>query len=128
MRTNCKMLFCRWQYFTLINASLTGQNESYCTKILSNMASIPKVVQCHPVPFATVSFADHDGKINSRKNPKSNFTSDANVDLTALDGLRAISCFTVVCFHCLLYWAMLQSWKDSNQVLVNGCCVIKELA
>ena len=30
-----------------------------------------------------------------------------DLDLAALDGLRAVACLAVICFHCLLYWGAL---------------------
>jgi hypothetical protein len=30
-----------------------------------------------------------------------------DVDLAALDGLRAVACLAVICFHALLYWGAL---------------------
>lgn len=78
--------------------------------------SANSIVRSHPVPFATVTFAPTESNDKSTKQTRPKFQSETDVDLGSLDGLRAIACLAVVCFHCTLFWGLLLNWKTSNSV------------
>lgn len=80
---------------------------------------IAKNVQAHPINL-TVQ-AGNDGEIEWKKQPKygtkvSGKDASSLYDFAALDGLRVVACWSVICFHSLLYWGTLLDINEGEKV------------
>jgi hypothetical protein len=51
---------------------------------------------------------------------------NTDVDFAALDGLRAVACVAVICFHCLLYWGALLD-LDTGRKVSGGALLVTYL-